>query len=95
MVFGVPLVASKLDMQTAFANGAKSALYPWYWKGFCKEYFDDVRYFRHRGPSASLDWQEPSPSPFGATDFRFEEEEKIEDLPFSTGLSAVFVCRKA
>jgi len=92
LVIGVPLVSSKRDIQDAFAAGASTALYPWYWKSFCDELFETVRCFRHRGPDAVLDWSEPSPSPFTATDFRFEEEERSEDLRTSRGLAAFFVC---
>ncbi len=92
LVVGVPLVASKQDIRAAFAAGAQTALYPWYWRALCTEQFRTVRYFRHCGPNAILDWNEPSPSPFDATDFRFEEEESAELLRTRPGLSAFFVC---
>ena len=92
LVIGVPLTVNKQGVKAAVEAGAQTALYPWYWKAFCSEHFRTVRCFRHCGPNAVLDWSEPAPSPFDATEFRFVEEESAEMLRVGPGLQVFFVC---
>ncbi len=94
LIAGVPLATTKEAMERAFAAGAQTVLFPWYWASFFEELFNEVRFFRHRGPDAVLDWNEPSPSSFSAQDFRFEEEATAEALRSRPGLSAFFVCSR-
>lgn len=94
LVAGVPLARHKQDILAAQAAGAKTVLYPWYWASFFDELFEDVRVFRHCAPGGAVDWSEPSPSPFDAKDFRFEEEETPQGLPHRAGIAAVFVASK-
>lgn len=94
LVAGVPLARDKQDILAARRSGARTVLYPWYWASFFDELFEATRVFRHCAPVESLNWDEPSPAPFDARDFRFEEEEAPQALPNRAGIAAFFVASK-